>query len=202
MSKLLEQLQKQLPHEWVHRAAAFEKFLELLNRWNKTYNLTAIRDINQMIPMHLLDCIAIIPCIQGKRVLDVGTGPGFPGIPLAICMPDIQFTLVESNGKRIQFLQTVKHDLKLDNVEICQERIEQYQPERGFDTITSRAFSSLVQFIDLTRHVCLKDGVWCAMKGQIPYDELALISQTYEIFHYDIPGQDVARCCIIIKNKE
>jgi len=202
MSKLLEKLQKELPQAFYQQASVFEKFLELLNRWNKTYNLTAIRDINQMIPMHLLDCIAIIPCIKGSRVLDVGTGPGFPGIPLAICMPDIHFTLVESNRKRIQFLQTVKHELKLDNIEIWQGRIEQYQPEAGFDTITSRAFSSLVQFIDLTRHVCVEDGVWCAMKGQVPHEELTLLSQPYEIFHYDIPGQDVARCCIIIKNKE
>ncbi len=202
MSQLLKKLQAALPEAYQNKAPAFEKFLELLIRWNKTYNLTAIRDVSQMIPLHLLDCLAIVPCMHGKRILDVGTGAGFPGIPLAICLPELEFTLVESNGKRIQFLQTVKHELQLNNINIWQGRIEQYQPDAGFDTITSRAFSNLAQFMDLTKHVCAKDGIWCAMKGQIPEEELAKIPYPYEIFSYEIPGQSVARCCILIKHKE
>lgn len=202
MSKLLEQIQQQLPTEYRFQAPQFEKFLELLLRWNKAYNLTAIRDVHQMIPLHLLDCIAIIPYIKGPRVLDVGSGAGFPGIPLAICMPDLSLTLVESNRKRVQFLHTVKHELQLKNVEIYQGRIEQYTPELGFDTITSRAFTQLAPFMNLTRHVCAKDGIWCAMKGQVPEEELKEIAYSYEIFSYTIAHQSVSRCCVLIKNKE
>lgn len=202
MSTLLNLIEQQLPDEYRTKAPKFEKYLTLLLRWNKTYNLTAIRDVQQMIPLHLLDCLAIIPCIKGPRVVDVGSGAGFPGIPLAICMPDLSFTLVESNRKRVQFLQTVKHELQLNNVDIWQGRIEQYTPELGFDTITSRAFTQLAPFMNLTRHVCAKDGIWCAMKGQIPEEELKEIAYSYEIFSYTIAHQPVSRCCVLIKNKE
>ena len=202
MNPLLKKLQEALPPIYQSKAPIFEKFLGLLVRWNNAYNLTAIRDVEQMIPLHLLDCLAIIPYIQGQRIIDVGTGPGFPGIPLAICLPDLEFTLVESNGKRIQFLQTVKHELQLNHINIWQGRIEQYQPGAGFDTITSRAFSNLAQFIDLTKHLCAENGIWCAMKGQVPHEELAEIPYPYEIFSYEIPNQSVARCCIVIKYKE
>lgn len=202
MNKLLNLLEQELPIHYRCEAAKFETFLTLLLKWNKTYNLTAIRDVQQMIPLHLLDCLGIIPCIKGPRVLDVGSGAGFPGIPLAICMPELSFTLVESNRKRVQFLETVKHELQLNHVEIWQGRIEQYTPRLAFDTITSRAFSHLATFMNLTRHVCAKDGIWCAMKGQIPEEELKEISHPYEIFSYSIAHQPVSRCCVLIKNKE
>ena len=195
-------LKKQLPHIYQDKAGVFEQFLDLLIHWNKTYNLTAIRNKEDMIALHLLDSLAIIPYIKGPKVIDVGTGAGFPGIPLAICLPQLEFTLVDSNGKRIQFLHTVKHHLNLSNINIWQGRIEQYQPDAGFDTITSRAFSKLSHFITLTHPLCVTNGQWCAMKGQVPAEELQGLSYPYEIHRYDIPGQDVARCCIIIKNKE
>ena len=132
---MLKQLQQQLPEAFKHQAPQFEAFLNLLCRWNKAYNLTAIRDIADMIPLHLLDSIAIIPCLKGQRILDVGTGPGFPGMPLAICLPDLDFSLLETNGKRVRFLETVVHELGLKNVKIIKSRVEAYQDPQGFDTI-------------------------------------------------------------------
>ncbi len=200
---MLEQLlKKALPEELKNKAPMFAKFLQLLVHWNKTYNLTAIRNIEDMIPLHILDCIAIIPYIKGPKLLDVGSGAGFPGIPLAICCDDLDITLVESNRKRIQFLETVKHELHLKHVTIWNGRIEQYQPVSGFDTITSRAFSDLTQFIDLTQHLCANNGQWCAMKGQVPHEELKAINLDYQVYPYSIPGQNVARCCVVINHKD
>lgn len=200
---MLEQLLKQqIPERYQHHLKDFKRFLELLIQWNKAYNLTAIRQVEDMVPLHLVDCIAIIPYLKGPNILDVGSGAGFPGIPLAICCPEFNFTLVESNRKRVLFLETVKHELKLNHLNIWNGRIEQYQAIKGFDTITSRAFSNLAQFIDLSRHVCAKDGQWCAMKGQTPQDELNKLEYPYQIYPYDIPGQNVSRCCVVINYKE
>jgi 16S rRNA (guanine527-N7)-methyltransferase len=199
---MLKQLQQQLPEAYKSKAPQFEAFLNLLCRWNKAYNLTAIRDVSAMIPLHLLDSIAIIPCLKGQRILDVGTGPGFPGIPLAICLPDLAFSLLETNGKRVRFLETVVHELGLKNVKIIKSRVEAYQDSQGFDTICSRAFSHLNTFIELSRHLLAKDGQWAAMKGLVPHEELATIDEPNEIYSYAIPGQNVARCCVIIKQKE
>jgi len=202
MKDALSILNEELPQAYQEKAPLFADFLQQLTYWNKTYNLTAIRKIEDMVPLHIIDCLSIIPCVQGSRILDVGTGAGFPGIPLAICMPELDITLVESNRKRIQFLQTIKHELRLNNVKIWQGRIEQYQTDVGFDTITSRAFSNLLQFMAFTKHLCAENGIWCAMKGHVPCAELAELSNPYEIYSYTIPKQSVARCCILIKNKE
>lgn len=200
---MLEPLLKQvLPEPYQNLAPEFAKFLQLLMRWNQAYNLTAIREPLEMIPLHVLDCLAIIPYIKGPRVLDVGSGAGFPGIPIAICHKNLEITLVESSRKRVQFLETVKHELNLTHVTIWNGRIEHYLPDRGFDTITSRAFSNISQFIGLTRNLCAKNGRWCAMKGQIPHEELKDISDSYQIYPYEIPGQNVARCCVVINQKD
>jgi 16S rRNA (guanine527-N7)-methyltransferase len=199
---MLERLEQHLPAPYRHLAPEFTQFLQLLERWNQTYNLTAIRKFEEMIPLHILDCLAIIPYIKGPRVLDVGSGAGFPGIPIAICHKNLAITLVESSRKRVQFLETVKHELNLKHVTIWNGRIEHYLPDAGFDTITSRAFSNLSQFIGLTLNLLAKGGQWCAMKGQIPYEELKNISESYQIYPYEIPGQNVARCCIVINQKD
>jgi 16S rRNA (guanine527-N7)-methyltransferase len=200
---MLEQLLKlQLPAPYRHLAPEFTQFLNLLERWNQAYNLTAIRQPEEMIPLHILDCLAILPYIKGPRLLDVGSGAGFPGIPIAICHKNLSITLVESSRKRVQFLETVKHALNLKHVTIWNGRIEHYSPETGFDTITSRAFSNLTQFVELTRNLCTKNGQWCAMKGQIPYEELKELGVSYQIYPYEIPGQNVARCCIVINQKD
>lgn len=199
---MLKQLAQQLPENFLHKAPQFEAYLDLLCRWNKAYNLTAIRAIEDMIPLHFLDSLSIIPCLKGKRILDVGTGAGFPGLPLAICLEDLEFNLLETNGKRVRFLETVVHELGLNNVKIIKARVEAYQDTQGFDTICSRAFSHLKTLIDLTHHLLAKDGLWTAMKGQVPHEELATLDYPYEIYSYAIPRQNVARCCVIIKHKE
>ena len=199
---MLKQLAQQLPESFLHKAPQFEVYLDLLCRWNKAYNLTAIRAIEDMIPLHFVDSLSIIPCLKGKRILDVGTGAGFPGLPLAICLENLEFNLLETNGKRVRFLETVVHELGLNNVKIIKARVEAYQDAQGFDTICSRAFSHLKTLIDLTQHLLAKDGLWTAMKGQVPHEELATIGYPYEIYSYAIPGQNVARCCVIIKHKE
>jgi 16S rRNA (guanine527-N7)-methyltransferase len=176
------------------------QYLLLLKKWNAAYNLTAVRDLESMINKHLLDSLAVIPWIKGNNILDVGTGPGLPGIPLAIAQPEKQFVLLDSNGKKIRFLNEVKRQLNLKNLEIVQFRVENYHPAQGFDTVTSRAFSSLDQMIHWTQHLIAKDGIWLAMKGRYPDTELNMIHQKYRVEGYTVEGVDGERCCVIIDN--
>ena len=176
------------------------QYLVLLNKWNVAYNLTAVRDLESMITRHLLDSLAILPWIKGNRILDVGTGAGLPGIPLAIAKPEIQVVLLDSNGKKIRFLNEVKRQLNLKNIEIVQVRVENYHPSQGFDTVLSRAFSSLSQMIHWTRHLIAKDGIWLAMKGRYPDEELNAIHQHYRVETYTVDGVEGERCCVLIDN--
>lgn len=176
------------------------EYLLLLNKWNAAYNLTAVRDLESMINKHILDSLAILPWIKGARILDVGTGAGLPGIPLSIAKPDMQFVLLDSNGKKIRFLNEVKRKLDLKNLEIVQFRVENYHPDQGFDTVTSRAFSSLEQMIHWTQHLIAEEGIWLAMKGRYPDTELNTIQQKYRVEGYTVDGVDGERCCVIIDN--
>lgn len=175
-------------------------YLALLHKWNKAYNLTAVRDLDSMVGRHILDSLAILPWLHGKHVLDVGTGAGLPGIPIAIARPDLNIVLLDSNGKKIRFLQEVKRALNLDNVEPVQIRVEDYQPTHRFDTITSRAFSDIQLMLNSTQHLIATDGIWLAMKGRPSEEELAGIKHTYKIEPYAVMGQDGERCCIIVKS--
>ncbi len=176
------------------------QYLLLLQKWNKAYNLTAIRDFPEMVRKHLLDSLAISPWLQGQRIIDVGTGAGLPGIPLAIAHPHLQFSLLDSNGKKIRFMQEVKRQLSLGNIEIIESRVENYKPAVGFDTVVSRAFSDLSQMISWTEHLIASGGIWLAMKGRHPETELNTINRSYKVIPYDVPGLDGERCCIIIAN--
>jgi 16S rRNA (guanine527-N7)-methyltransferase len=147
-------------------------YLALLMKWNRAYNLTAIRDPEEMVPRQLLDSLSILPLVRGKQILDVGTGAGLPGIPLAICIPDASFTLIDSNGKKTRFVQQAKMELGLENLQVQQSRIEQFEATQGFDTITSRAFAALPKIVELTARLLSKDGVLLAMKGTVPKQEL------------------------------
>ena len=151
-------------------------YLALLARWNATYNLTAVRDPREMLSKHLLDSLAMQPFVRGLATLaDLGTGPGLPGIPLAIATPGLQVTLVESNGKKARFLREAVRQLKLANVQVAESRIEAFQPGVTFDAITARALATLPLILDLGGHLLGDDGRLLAMKGVVPDDEIAAL---------------------------
>lgn len=173
-------------------------YILLLHQWNKTYNLTAIRDVHEMITKHLIDSLAIDPWIQGHNIIDVGTGAGLPGMPLAITRPDLHVTLLDSNGKKTRFLLEVQRQLDLKNVRVIQSRVEDYHPPQGFDTVLSRAFTSLQHMIDWTEHLIAPNGRWVAMKGRYPEAECNALSLPFSVEHYTVPGLEGERCCILI----
>ncbi|MCW8935215.1 MAG: 16S rRNA (guanine(527)-N(7))-methyltransferase RsmG [Gammaproteobacteria bacterium] len=152
-------------------------YLQLMIKWNKAYNLTSIRELDSMVIRHVLDSLSILPFINNSPVLDVGTGAGLPGIPLAICLPDCQFVLLDSNGKKTRFLTQCKIDLKLENVDIIHSRVEDYQPGYGFEIITCRAFAALNTILDRTQHLLTSTTRVLAMKGK---DELPDLIGGYE----------------------
>ncbi len=141
-------------------------YLQLMLKWNKAYNLTAIRDLDEMIIRHLLDSLSIMPYIKHSPVLDIGTGAGLPGIPLAICMPDYQFVLLDSNGKKTRFLAQVKIELGIENIDIIHSRIEDYKPSSGFEIVTCRAFAALNTILERTQHLLTSTTRVMAMKGR------------------------------------
>jgi 16S rRNA (guanine527-N7)-methyltransferase len=177
-------------------------FIKLIEKWNKAYNLTAIRNREEMVRLHILDSLAILPHIQGKRIIDIGTGAGLPGIPLAVCLPEISFTLLDSNAKKTRFVQQVVLELKLKNVEIFHSRVENYHPELRYDAVLARAFASLADIVKLTAHLLGKDGVLLAMKGQNLDAELAEISAKKSVISISVPGTDVERCLVRIEMPE
>lgn len=173
------------------------QFIELIAKWNKAYNLTAVRNNNDMARLHILDSLAILPHIQGQRIIDIGTGAGLPGIPLALCLPEIQFTLLDSNAKKTRFVQQAVLELKLNNVTVIHNRVEDYQPEIKFDAVLTRAFASLPDIIKLTSHLLNNNGVLLAMKGQIPEAELQELSDyNNEIIPLHIPNVEAERCLL------
>ncbi len=147
-------------------------FLALLRRWNQAYNLTAVRDPLDMVPRHLLDSLSLSPFLFGDRILDLGTGAGLPGVPLAICHPHRQFWLLDSNGKKIRFLRQVQLQLQLPNVRLCWERMEQHVPEQPYSTIVSRAVASVPRLVELTQAQVQRPGRLLFMKGKHPAEEL------------------------------
>lgn len=171
-----------------------KRFLMLLEKWNRVYNLTAIRDPDQMIGEHLLDSLSLTPYVSGPRLLDVGTGGGLPGIPLAILLPDIEFTLLDSNAKKTRFVQQAVIELKLNNVDVVCSRIEAYQPDIGFEQITSRAFTSLRQFVEGVRHLATATTQLLAMKGKYPTEELAELGDIEtEVIELKVPMVNAER---------
>lgn len=157
-------------------------YLALLQRWNATYNLTAIRDPREMLAKHLLDSLAMQPFVRDLHTLaDLGTGPGLPGIPLAIATPGLQVTLVESNGKKARFLREAVRQLKLGNVQVAESRIEAFQPGATFDAITARALATLPLILELGGHLLGADGRLLAMKGVVPHDEIAALPPGWRV---------------------
>jgi 16S rRNA (guanine527-N7)-methyltransferase len=180
------------------------QYLGLLQKWNKAYNLTAIRDADKMVSLHLLDSLATLPFITGKKVIDVGTGPGLPGMILAICLPDHDFTLLDSNGKKTRFLTQVKMEMGLDNVTVANERVEKHAHQGVYDHVTSRAFASLEDMINWCLPLPSANGNFLAMKGVYPDEELAQLPDTVvvqEIKPLSVPTIDAERHMVIMTRK-
>lgn len=156
-------------------------FVGLLIKWNKAYNLTSVREPEQMLIRHIMDSLVVSKHLVGERFIDVGTGPGLPGIPLAIVNPDKNFVLLDSLGKRIRFQKQVQLELGLTNIVPTESRVENYQSEFGFDGVLSRAFASIKDMLHWCQHLPNKDGIFYALKGQLADSELAQIPQQYKI---------------------
>lgn len=177
-------------------------YLALLHKWNRTYNLTAVRDPQDMVARHLLDSLSIVAYLPGGNCLDVGTGPGLPGIPLAIVRPQQAFHLLDSNGKKTRFLFQVKTALALDNIVIHQARVETFKPEQRFQAITSRAFATLDDMFRQARHLLAEDGCCLAMKGVLPEQEVAAVEAQgvrCEVHRLAVPGVDEERHLVILR---
>jgi 16S rRNA (guanine527-N7)-methyltransferase len=176
-------------------------YIHLLAKWNRTYNLTAVREPAQMVPRHLLDSLAILPYLAGPRVLDLGTGAGLPGLPLALARPDVHFVLLDSNAKKTRFVVQACAELGVKNVETVHGRVENYHPTPLFDTIVSRAFSTIAAMLVAGRHLCRPGGRFLAMKGVYPQDELAELPPGFTMSGVEalrVPGLDAARHVAII----
>lgn len=180
-------------------------YLALLQKWNKVYNLTAVRDPAQMLSHHLIDSLSALPPLlrhgAPARLMDVGAGGGLPGVVIAICCPGTDVTCVDAVAKKATFIQQVAAELKLPNLHGVHSRVEQLTTE-PFGVITSRAFASLVDFTSLTRQHLAEAAVWMAMKGQHPADEIAALPADVEVFHVEqlaVPGLDAQRCIVWMK---
>ncbi|EDD1622981.1 16S rRNA (guanine(527)-N(7))-methyltransferase RsmG, partial [Salmonella enterica] len=164
-----------------HQKTLLVAYVDMLHKWNKAYNLTSVRDPAEMVVRHILDSIVVAPYLQGQRFIDVGTGPGLPGIPLAIVLPDAHFTLLDSLGKRVRFLRQVQHELRLENITPVQSRVEAYPSEPPFDGVISRAFASLNDMVSWCHHLPGEKGRFYALKGQLPEDEIASLPDEFSV---------------------
>lgn len=178
------------------------EFVELLARWNRTYKLTAVTDRAAMVSRHLLDSLSVLPGLAGHRIVDVGSGAGLPGIPLAIARPDLEFVLLDSVGKKTRFMTHAVGRLGLDNVRVARSRVEDYADEVGFDTVISRAFASLADFVRLAGGLCAPAGRLVAMKGRLKTDELAGLVPGWRIVETQqlaVPGTEGARHLVVMQ---
>ncbi len=183
--------------------SALLAYLDLLQRWNGTYNLTAVREPAAMFTQHLTDCLAVLPPLQraapgGGRLLDVGSGGGLPGVVIAVALPAWQVTCVDTVAKKMAFVRQVAGTLKLGNLQARHARVEALTGP-AFDLITSRAFASLTDFVALTRTLLAPGGAWMAMKGRVPEDEIAALPTDIDVFHVEqlqVPGLDAQRCLV------
>jgi len=172
-------------------------FLRMMAKWNRVYNLSAITDAEQMISLHLLDSLSVLPYLYGERCIDVGTGAGLPGIPLAIARPDMSFALLDSNSKKTRFIQQACVELGLKNVQPLHERVETYQPDQKFDTVTARAFTALPDLLTKTRHLLLSGGKLLAMKSK---ETDALRREDYQfdsVQSLDVAGLEATRNLVV-----
>jgi 16S rRNA (guanine527-N7)-methyltransferase len=176
-------------------------YLQLMIKWNRHINLSGHQTLEKMIPYHLLDSLAVLPFLKGKQIVDIGTGAGLPGIPLAIADPSREYVLVDSRLKKIQFLRTVCRELKLDHVTPIAERAEKLKLPTLADTLIARAVTQAGQLIELTRHLIADDGQWLLMKGQDPIQEIKDIRLPHRTEKLVVPHVDGERCVVIVASK-
>ncbi|SFC31908.1 16S rRNA (guanine527-N7)-methyltransferase [Marinospirillum celere] len=202
---LLEQGLKQLERDVSERQERqLLDYLLLLDKWNQAYNLTAIRDPAEMVSRHLLDSLSLLPYVSQGELLDIGSGAGLPGIPLAILRPDLDVHSLDSNGKKTRFQFQVKTALGLSNFSVHQARVENFQPTTRSQQLVSRAFASLRDFLSWTQHLATQDARWLAMKGQYPSEELEDLPAGFELtasHKLEVPGQEGQRHLLILQRQ-
>ncbi|EJF31138.1 16S rRNA (guanine(527)-N(7))-methyltransferase RsmG [Enterobacter sp. Ap-916] len=199
LSRLLKEAGITLPENQQQQLVGY---VSLLDKWNKAYNLTSVRNPDEMLVRHILDSIVVEPHLQGSRFIDVGTGPGLPGIPLAIVRPDSHFTLLDSLGKRVRFLRQVQHELKLENITPVQSRVEDFPAEPPFDGVISRAFASLSDMVNWCHHLPAAHGKFYALKGVRPDEEITQLPAGFtveNIVKLNVPSLEGERHLVLIK---
>ena len=202
LAKLIKQAGLEIPAEQQQQLVGY---VQMLHKWNKAYNLTSVRDPNEMMIKHIMDSLVVSEHLTGSHYIDVGTGPGLPGIPLAIVNPDKSFTLLDSLGKRIRFIRQVLHELNIQNVTPIQSRVEEFMPEVGFDGVLSRAFASITDMVNWCHHLPAQDGVFMALKGQIDQAELDQLPKNcsvIEIKPLTVPHLEGQRHLVILTNNK
>jgi len=189
-----------LPEGAIDRLA---QYLRLLEKWNRVHNLTAIREPEQMVTLHILDSLSVLPYVAGARTLvDVGAGAGLPGIPLAISRPDLRVTLLDSSHKKATFLEQARMELKLENIAVACERVERWHPQAKFDAVVSRAFAELADFVQGARHLVAPEGRMLAMKGVHPFDEIARLPATCRldrVVELTVPTLEAKRHLVLLE---
>ena len=183
-----------------HQCEQLAQYLLMLQKWNRTYNLTAIEDLSKMLTYHLADSLSVAQYLSGSRILDVGTGGGLPGVPLAIVCPKKQFVLLDSVSKKTRFLKQVVAELGLSNVVVESQRVESYNTTVPIDVIMARAFASCEKILALTQHLCNPSSIYLLQKGVYPAEEIKALKVPYSVEAVNVPGLDASRHLVIIKN--
>lgn len=196
----LASMQLELP---AGAAATMAAHLELVAKWNRVHNLTAVRETDQMVVLHLLDSLSVLPHLgSAKTLIDVGTGAGFPGIPVAIARPDLQVTLLDSSHKKATFLAQAKAELGLSNVHVACERVQDHRPAQRYDVVMSRAYSELADFVVQAGHLVAPHGRFLAMKGVYPFEEIARVPATHrvaQVLELVVPALDAKRHLVFLE---
>ena len=185
----------------VHTQRKLIDYLALIAKWNRVHNLTAVRESSRMVSNHLLDCLAVVPHLEAHAVLDVGSGAGLPGIPLAMMWPQAGVILLEGNHKKAAFLRQAVIELGLKNAQVVRERIQAWQPQREFDLVISRAFSDLSEYVRLAGRLCAANGTIAAMKGVYPYEEIAQLPHEFKlrsVIPLKVPGLRAERHLVLL----
>jgi 16S rRNA (guanine527-N7)-methyltransferase len=184
-------------------AERMAQHLQLIEKWNRVHNLTAVREPQQMVALHVLDSLSLLAHLgAAASLLDVGTGPGFPGIPIAIARPELRVTLLDSSHKKCAFLEQARTELGLANVDVACERVEQWKPAQRYDAVVSRAFAELTDFVAQAGHLVAAHGRFFAMKGVYPYDEIARVPATHkvsQVVELKVPSLDAKRHLVLIE---